>query len=333
MTAPEIWKAIPGYEEYQASTHGRIKLKNGRISNQKPKSSGYISVNMGKTSIFAHILVALAFLTNDDPEHKTMVDHIDSNKSNNRSDNLQYVTPSGNSMKKDKSKVFTRSIVQMSDDGTIIKEWRSAYDAAKNFGITESSITAAIKGGTRSAKFRWAYFGESLHKKDDLEGEEWITGKYKDYDVTVSNKGRVITLSGGKTFGGTKGNYKYTRICSDKKLYPVHQIICTIYHGEPPSVKHEPNHLDNNGFNNCPENLVWATRTENTTHAKKFAKKTTCYDKKAVEQYSTDGELIATFESITEASKTLGIRATSISCVCRNTKYKTAGGFVWKYVA
>lgn len=51
---------------------------------------------------------------------------------------------------------------------------------------------------------------------------------------------------------------------------------------------------------------------------------------KVVLQYSKDGELIATYKSVTEAAKTLGLRDDGISRVA-NGFSKTCGGFIWKY--
>lgn len=52
---------------------------------------------------------------------------------------------------------------------------------------------------------------------------------------------------------------------------------------------------------------------------------------KKVEQYSiTDNQLIQTFDSLTEAGKSIGISYVNIS-KCIHGKYKTAGGFIWKY--
>lgn len=43
----------------------------------------------------------------------------------------------------------------------------------------------------------------------------------------------------------------------------VHVLVCTTFHGEKPSSKHEVRHLDGNRKNNTPNNLRWGTRSEN----------------------------------------------------------------------
>lgn len=50
---------------------------------------------------------------------------------------------------------------------------------------------------------------------------------------------------------------------------------------------------------------------------------------KAVEQYSKDGKLLNTFESVSMASKEIGIQKTNIIHCCR--EMQTAGGYKWKY--
>jgi len=44
---------------------------------------------------------------------------------------------------------------------------------------------------------------------------------------------------------------------------PVHRVIATTFHGEPPSKAHVVDHIDTNRRNNRPENLRWVTRLEN----------------------------------------------------------------------
>ena len=53
---------------------------------------------------------------------------------------------------------------------------------------------------------------------------------------------------------------------------------------------------------------------------------------KKVVQYTKDVKLIKVWDSMTEASDELSINRKGISNVCRHPeRYKTAGGFVWKY--
>jgi group I intron endonuclease len=55
--------------------------------------------------------------------------------------------------------------------------------------------------------------------------------------------------------------------------------------------------------------------------------------RKPIGKYDTNGTLLDTFDSISDASKQTGISLTTISKVCQGKEhYKTAGGFVWKYI-
>lgn len=54
-------------------------------------------------------------------------------------------------------------------------------------------------------------------------------------------------------------------------------------------------------------------------------------NRKAVEQYNLEGQLLATYPSIAEASRKTDILDTGISAVCSG-KRSTSGGYKWKYV-
>ena len=52
---------------------------------------------------------------------------------------------------------------------------------------------------------------------------------------------------------------------------------------------------------------------------------------KPIIQYSKTGEFIKEWSGTIEASRTLKIHASNITCCCQGKGYKSAGGFVWRY--
>lgn len=104
----EEWSDIAGYEGlYQVSNLGCVKgmarriQRNGhvvavpeRTLNQTDNSNGYLRVNLSKDNhvkhAFVHRLVAAAFV--DNPDGCRYVDHLDSDRHNNRADNLVWCT-------------------------------------------------------------------------------------------------------------------------------------------------------------------------------------------------------------------------------------------------
>ena len=91
------------------------------------------------------------------------------------------------------------------------------------------------------------------------------------------------------------------------------------------------NHKNENIKDNRAENLEWCTRSYNLQYNGR-AKRVGIVQGKAVEQWTLDGNLVKTFETIRQAEAETGIRRQSISGSCRQ-KYgcKTAGGYRWKY--
>lgn len=107
----EIWKRIEGLENYEVSNLGRVRsidrivecnnkkrLFKGQILKQYVLKNGYLKVCIclkGKTkNLLVHRLVANAFVPNE--RNVKYVDHIDTDKTNNISSNLKWVTASEN---------------------------------------------------------------------------------------------------------------------------------------------------------------------------------------------------------------------------------------------
>lgn len=113
----------------------------------------------------------------------------------------------------------------------------------------------------------------ALHEPD-LPGELWVTCVQSD-DYAVSNMGRVKRITFGKSVRPkriltpvpTTHGYREVSLGA-RNRFPVHQLVCRAFHGEPPTPQHEPNHKDSDRTNNRADNLEWVTRKENLQWAK-----------------------------------------------------------------
>ena len=82
---------------------------------------GYLQVSLNCKTYQKHVLIAKQFIHNDDPEHKTQVDHINHDTKDYHLSNLRWVTPSENY----RNKSFCRGVVykfvdDIPDDATKI---------------------------------------------------------------------------------------------------------------------------------------------------------------------------------------------------------------------
>jgi hypothetical protein len=97
------WRDVPGFEDlYRVSEDGQVFSKrSGRIVKQTKNKAGYMVISTriggrkGKARcIRVHRMVAEAFIEN--PECKPGVNHMDGDKTNNRTSNLEWSTTSEN---------------------------------------------------------------------------------------------------------------------------------------------------------------------------------------------------------------------------------------------
>lgn len=170
----EIWKDVPGFPGYQVSNAGRVKsFRSGiRILKQCNDGFGYPKVRIwgnGKgITIHVHKIVALAFIPN--PDGKPEIDHINTIRTDNRVENLRWVTRKENtnnpvsiSNYKKMTNIYTvnsrkRKPVCQIYDGKIIAEFDSIRDAGRSTGIAHQLIVSVLRGRSRVAGgYGWEY--------------------------------------------------------------------------------------------------------------------------------------------------------------------------------
>ena len=93
----EVWRPIPSFDEYEASSLGRIRWRD-RIRNATPDRQGYLRVSFwtdkGSRKFAVHVLVAAAF--HGERPDGAVTRHVNGINSDNRPDNLMYGTATEN---------------------------------------------------------------------------------------------------------------------------------------------------------------------------------------------------------------------------------------------
>ena len=190
----EIWRPVKGYEGlYEVSNLGRVKsvertvfykdgrtyMHKGQIMTGSDNGKGYrvVSLRTGnkRTDKLIHRLVAEAFIPN--PDNKKEIDHINTDKTDNRVENLKWCTRkencnnpltiekycrrklTPNRVKKLKEK-NSKPIVQLTKQGKAIFFYLSACEAEIRTNVQQTAICSCSLGKRKSAGggYRWLKF-------------------------------------------------------------------------------------------------------------------------------------------------------------------------------
>lgn len=162
----------------------------------------------------------------------------------------------------------------------------------------------------------------------------------------VSDEGNVRSLNYNRT-GKQKimkprnngSGYLLVGLCKDGKVKQmlVHRLVAQAFVPNPQGLE-TVNHRDEVKTNNAASNLEWLSMRDNInygTHNQRAVEANINNPKtsKPVQQLDKQGNLLATYPSAHEAERVTGILQPSI-CNCCNGKYKykSAGGYIWRYV-
>lgn len=319
----EVWKQTE-FPYYVISNYGRLKrlahtssakgkqrqykqfLKE-RICRFSVNAHGYLTFQFHghKKAKLAHRLVAEAFIPN--PHNLPMINHKDENPSNNKVNNLEWCDAKYNSnygtSRNRRSKTMlnvrkniNRIIKQYTLNGEYIKSFQGELEI-KSEGYQYGAITACCRHESRySQGYVWRYDNEPFGNILKRENTGSTLKPVIEYDMNgeMIAEYESITKASLAKIGKTNGTGNISACCYKEKRTAYGSIWR--YKGEEPPV---------------PYKRVYAK----------------------VEQYTKDMELVAKYDSISEAIKAMGRNTTNreaITLCCRG-KAKTAYGYIWRY--
>lgn len=171
----EIFRKIPGHENYSVSNYGRFKKGRKLINVKYDSQHEYKTVSIDGKRYRAHRIVAMVFCENDDPENKTVVDHINNNKIDNRAENLRWCTVKENTQYaiKDGLRGAGRRgwIVAVELDTMEGRLFKSQKDAGIELGIDPKNVSAVVNGKRKKASgytfFRLAEINGAIWERDN----------------------------------------------------------------------------------------------------------------------------------------------------------------------
>lgn len=169
----EIWIGVPNCEKvYQVSSLGRVKsLKYGKERILKPyvNKGGYLRVNLHLNGKNKHYLVALLVWSafNGPIPEGMQINHINEDKTDNRLENLNLMTPKENSNWGTRTSRQTQKMIngktskrvfQYDLEGNLIKEWESAHQVERETAFSFQNISACCLGKCKTiGGYVWRY--------------------------------------------------------------------------------------------------------------------------------------------------------------------------------
>ena len=164
----EIWKEIKGFNNYKVSNFGRlISIKTNKILKPTDNGRGYLRFSLlgddnNNHTVYLHRIIAEAFIPN--PDNKPCIDHINTNKQDNRIENIRWVTYKENtnneltiervrnSGKKNKKKICS---IDEADNKVV---YSSVIEAKIKLNVSYTAISNCLRGRSKTCNgLRWMY--------------------------------------------------------------------------------------------------------------------------------------------------------------------------------
>lgn len=196
-----------------------------------------------------------------------------------------------------KNSATRKDVVQFDLNGNIIAEFLSAKEAARQTGVADSNINQCCKNMSITAGgYKWKYkqdviaVGELCFKEDNS----------KKPVLQFNKDGEFIA------------EYESGR-CAERELGLNHGVVMKCC----------------NGTTRSGGGYVWRYKNDDyNIDELKYQER--IFVGRSVLQFTKDGELIASYETIRQAGRCTGIERNNIGRCCKRI-VNSAGGFVWRY--
>lgn len=298
-------RAIKGCPTFEIDVNGKVwntVINKPMKEHINPAGFSYVIIG-GKFHTVAYLMKA-AFFVRDE---KICIRHKDGNRANNRLDNLytwfdgsEFLNPDGT-----EKKIITMEVDPKTNE--VIKFWDSQREIAEDYNIDYNKLTYAI---TRCKEIDGHKFERYTAALDGLGLFDYSDGQHH---IKIYEGGELVeevtTLTAAREYTGD-------------------------------SIKVISRILDNGGESQRGYSYKWKLSTEQVEPTPKPQQKPTTPKRKKAErkvcQYSLDGELIATYNSVSEALPMTGVSQVTFYRALKNNdivpKYnKVLGGYIWLY--
>lgn len=347
----ENFKMLPGFSKYKFSSDGICKSYYKKepyfITPQKGEDERFYYRLYDDTgimrSMFRYRIIAIIFVPN--PDNLPEVDHINRLKTDDRAENLRWVTSSENCSNKDPPTKKDNPIIQFDKEGNILNIFKGVDEAAAyleeflNININPRKLRDCanrnndiieIENMTESVGYIWKYkYIREVYVFKEGEISVPLIGNFVNKIVNfpsyrITNYGNIINKKGYKLKCAKISGYP--RCTLQKKSISVHIHVALFFVQGRTEEKCYVNHKDENKSNFHYSNLEWVTQSENIKYSvyKSY---------KSVDQFDIKtGEYIRSFPSIKDAAIFIGKggKGSSISLACKNHD-STAYGYIWRH--